>query len=367
MEVLLNILLFAVANAFLIGLLLVINKKGNLRANRYYGLLTWALSAVALENILISSGGIFKIPHLFTAGSIMMLLVPPFGYLLYQQLMEPSRKTPLIVVFLHLLPFLLCALSLIPLFRLSGEIKSEIIQNIYYEHQEIRGFGLLYSATNILQFIIYNIFIAKRLKQNRLVKSRKTQRLGISWMSALLLTMNGIIGAYLALYLSFIYTTEFQPVLMVLFIAVMLATIYLTGYQLVQNPFYFSTHQAAYQRSTLNKQLEKELSTNLNLLLANDRPYLKPGTKLNEIADKLNVTHHQLSQFLNQTKASTFTEFMNAFRVKHAQEMLKRDKQKQQTILAIALESGFSNQANFIKVFKESTGLTPSEYRKKGA
>ncbi len=367
MEILLNILLFAVANTFLIGLLLIINKKGNLAANKYYGLLTWSLSAVALENILIMSGGIFKMPHLFTAGSIMMLLVPPFGYLLYQQLLEPDRKTRTSVVFLHMLPFILCSLSLIPLFRLSGEIKSEIIQNVYYDHQEIRGFGLLYSAINIFQFIIYNLLIGIYLRKNHRAKTKRSQREGSSWMSVLLLTMNGIVGVYIALYLSFIYTTDFQPVLMVFFIIVMLATIYLTGYQLVRNPFYFATQQAIYQRSTLNKQIQRELDINLDRLIATSKPYLKPGTRLIDVANQLNVTHHQLSQFLNQTRESTFTEFMNSFRVKHARKMLELDKQKQQTILAIALESGFSNQANFIKVFKENTGLTPSEYRKRQA
>lgn len=365
MDILLNILLFAVVNAFLIGLLLIINKKGNRAANRYYGLLTWALSAVALENILIMSGDIFKIPHLFSAGSIMMLLVPPFGYLLYQHLMEPSRKTQAVALFLHLLPFVLCTLSFIPFFLLSADIKSEIIRNVYYEHQEIRGFGLVYSAMNILQFIIYNMLIAFNLRKSRTLKPKRSQRSGLPWMSVFLLAMNGIIGVYLVLYVSFIYTTDFQPALLVLFISVMLATIYLTGYQMVKNPFYFATPQASYQRSSLNQQLELELDANLGRLLAADKPYLKPGIKLVDVANQLNVTHHQLSQFLNQTKESTFTEFMNSFRVKHAQEMLKQDKKKQQTILAIALESGFNNQANFIKVFKENTGLTPSEFRKR--
>ncbi len=366
-ELILNILLFAVVNSFLIGFLLIINKKGNRAANRFYGFLTLSLSAVALENILIMSGDIFKVPHFLSAGAIMMILVPPFGYLLYRHLMEPKKKTTIGVLLLHMLPFFICTLTLVPFFQLSAEIKLEIVRDIYYEHQEIRGFSLLYSALNILQFIIYNILIARSIRKQRSTKAKKSQRFGVSWMNILLITLNTIVGMYIVLYLSFIYTTEFQPILIVIFITLMVTTIYLTGYHLVKNPFYFSTYKASYEKSPLKSETVKDLDERLNMLLTDQKPFLNSDIKLTEVASQLDVSPHQLSQFINQSKEISFTELINSFRIKHAAELLKIDSSKGQTILAIALESGFSNQANFIKVFKENTGLTPSEFRRQAS
>ena len=37
---------------------------------------------------------------------------------------------------------------------------------------------------------------------------------------------------------------------------------------------------------------------------------------------------------------------------------------RNETVLDIALQSGFNNTANFNRIFKKTTGLTPGEYRK---
>jgi len=39
--------------------------------------------------------------------------------------------------------------------------------------------------------------------------------------------------------------------------------------------------------------------------------------------------------------------------------------QKRYTILALGLESGFNSKASLNRVFKEATGISPSEYQKR--
>ncbi len=60
----------------------------------------------------------------------------------------------------------------------------------------------------------------------------------------------------------------------------------------------------------------------------------------------------------------TFSEFLNEYRVNEVKEKLKTEDRSLQTILAIALDSGFNSKASFNRVFKKHTGLTPSEYVK---
>lgn len=106
-----------------------------------------------------------------------------------------------------------------------------------------------------------------------------------------------------------------------------------------------------------------KLDKTLISFLKEEKSYLNPEIKIAELAKMLDVNTHQLSQFLNQKMNTTYNAMMNSLRIDHAKNMLRNDLQKEKTILSVALDSGFSNQSNFIRVFKNYTNLTPSQYR----
>ena len=54
-------------------------------------------------------------------------------------------------------------------------------------------------------------------------------------------------------------------------------------------------------------------------------------------------------------------DYINIKRVEHSMKLLQ---ESDETVLDIALQSGFNNTANFNRIFKKTTGLTPGEYRK---
>ena len=55
---------------------------------------------------------------------------------------------------------------------------------------------------------------------------------------------------------------------------------------------------------------------------------------------------------------------MNEYRVKEVKEKLANKKYKSLTVLGIAYESGFNSKTTFNRIFKEETGMTPTEYIK---
>jgi AraC-like DNA-binding protein len=59
----------------------------------------------------------------------------------------------------------------------------------------------------------------------------------------------------------------------------------------------------------------------------------------------------------------TFTDFVNQYRISQARTLLLRDS----SISAVSDASGFQNISHFNKLFKKSTGDTPSSFRKKYA
>ena len=81
---------------------------------------------------------------------------------------------------------------------------------------------------------------------------------------------------------------------------------------------------------------------------------------LETIASVANMTVPSFCRYFKKQTNLTFTQFVNEFRIKQACHLLRKP---ELTILAVSQESGFNNLSHFNKLFKEITGLTPSDYR----
>ena len=86
---------------------------------------------------------------------------------------------------------------------------------------------------------------------------------------------------------------------------------------------------------------------------------------VSELAQKLNISRHHLTQIINEKLNKNFYTFINEFRIEEVKIMFLDKKKEHYTILAVAYECGFNSKSTFNTLFKKYTGLTPSEYRKK--
>lgn len=91
--------------------------------------------------------------------------------------------------------------------------------------------------------------------------------------------------------------------------------------------------------------------------------FLEPELSLLELAKRIEVSQHTLSQTLNVHFGLSFFEYINSLRVQEVQRCFADPAYADQSILEIALASGFSSKATFNATFKRLTGLTPSENR----
>ncbi len=87
-----------------------------------------------------------------------------------------------------------------------------------------------------------------------------------------------------------------------------------------------------------------------------------PALSLKEVASHVNRNPSYLSHTLSTKYGQAFREIVNGIRIQKAKEMLTGTKE---TIQAIAHETGFTNANYFSRVFKEESGETPGEYRKR--
>ena len=90
--------------------------------------------------------------------------------------------------------------------------------------------------------------------------------------------------------------------------------------------------------------------------------YQNPKLSNAELAEKCNISEVYFRKIFTETYKTTPKQFIVDIRINKAKQLLSDGFSK---IGAIAEQCGFSNQFHFCRLFKEKTGLTPTEYMKR--
>lgn len=96
-------------------------------------------------------------------------------------------------------------------------------------------------------------------------------------------------------------------------------------------------------------------------LMDQEALYKNPNLKLPDVAKRLNITAHRLSQLLNDNLGTNFPSFINEFRVETAKVLLLENKLF--SLEAIGYECGFNSKSTFYATFKKYVGTTPAKYK----
>ncbi len=114
------------------------------------------------------------------------------------------------------------------------------------------------------------------------------------------------------------------------------------------------------RRSTELTPQEVALAERIKDLMALDKLYQEPAFSRADLARELNVSENVLSRVINCAFEKSFRKLLNDHRVDEAQ-LLLRDSDLQVT--QIAFDVGFNSLASFNRVFKDTSGVAPTEYR----
>lgn len=120
----------------------------------------------------------------------------------------------------------------------------------------------------------------------------------------------------------------------------------------------------SYERSGLSKEQASHYHQQLLTLMRERKPYLNGELRAGELAQQLNISVNHLSQVLNTIQNQNFFDFINGYRIQEVIEKMKDSRNRNLTLLAIALESGFNSKTSFNTIFKKVTNQTPSDYFK---
>lgn len=108
---------------------------------------------------------------------------------------------------------------------------------------------------------------------------------------------------------------------------------------------------------------ELRLFINLNELLEKEKLYTDPTLNRDDLAQRLGTNRTYLMEAVRTYGGNmTVREYIYDFRLKHAAELLSSPSAL--SIDQICYDSGFASRSVFYRLFRQSYGLSPNEYRK---
>lgn len=110
-----------------------------------------------------------------------------------------------------------------------------------------------------------------------------------------------------------------------------------------------------------SQQVIAVLRTNLE----SSGDYRNPKYKLKDLSDATGVPSSEISYLLNNYLKISFSDFVNEYRIEDVKKLLLEDDANYYILPILAERCGFNSKSSFYRVFKEKTGLTPMQYRKK--
>ena len=88
--------------------------------------------------------------------------------------------------------------------------------------------------------------------------------------------------------------------------------------------------------------------------------HYQENISIEQMSDALSISKSTLSRLIRRFLDSTFTEYLTNFRIDKAKQLLS---ETTLTVQEIAGSVGFKDPYYFMKIFKKTTGYTPSMYR----
>jgi len=117
--------------------------------------------------------------------------------------------------------------------------------------------------------------------------------------------------------------------------------------------------------NTKYKLTEIEIEENYQKILKyleEQKPYLDPTLNLTKLSNILDACSHNISLTINIKFDKNFFSLVNHYRVEEAKHLLKNMDINKLTIEAIGFDSGFNSKTAFYRAFKKNAKMTPSEY-----
>lgn len=351
------------------------------------------LSYPCLILFLVDTGLIERLPHVYRTSLIAHLLSIPASYLYIRCAVTNKGLTKM--DFIHLIPVLIYVIDYYPFFLLSGAGKTAIMYSLqlnrkilfFYESRFFRpGFYIVFKYVLSFAYWIAQVILLVGLYRGKSSGFRKENSICIIWFSIFILSQVFLFfpsANILKLHdaddklIVFLFTggpTGLFALFLFLFPRILFG---IRGVQFIdENPDFSDEKNASSllavdpnQRQNqpskyLSHSKMKEIALMIKMHIDSEKSYLDTQYSLRQLSEELSIPAQYISAVINECEKVNFNDFINAYRIKYCVKLLNKNNHRNQTLEAIAVQSGFNNRNTFTIAFKKIMGQTPSVYIK---
>ncbi len=366
--------LFAAAQGAFLGLLFLIQKRGNRLANRFLGFLLLVFSFRLFGAVVFWSRHLIEFPHLSLVTFPFIYLVGVLFYFYSRHLSANNLKLNSRFL-LHLIPFFVAFVYILPYYLLPADLKVQIVKASYNSGASNLGempiARLIVYAGQFPHVLIYIGFAVRNLTTSSSIPLVSNAKVTVQrqWLRVLTIGFGSFFSLWIlynvCLITGMVYQKEVDQVLT----TIMAVLIYAMAYYLFRKPELYlqdvAENGSKYKTSTLTTSQARDYLEKLHEIMEQEQLYRNSELKLSELAEKVGISGHHLSQIINENLGQNFFDFINGYRIKEAKNLLSDPDSKKFTLLSIAHTVGFNNKTSFNNFFKKQTGMTPSEFQKR--
>ena len=278
---------------------------------------------------------------------------------------------------LHLLPFLIVNLVLLPRFyTVDAASKMSFIQN----RQNMIEFQFIHILIH-LQMVLYIIAVFRVLRKSKKLYLENYAGKNISsynWLFQFTVVLSILYAV--ALLKNILKFSDYQNVSEWIKIGLFVSSLFIFCWYLfkaLNNPDLFRNidsklklvSEIVSEEKSSNQSMGDEKEYNEELLklkkyMVEKRPFLNSSLTIQDVSNDIEIPVRDLSLLINHQLGQHFYDFVNAYRIESAKDILKDTSKSKVTILEILYEVGFNSKSSFNTAFKKHTGNTPTSYRK---
>lgn len=221
----------------------------------------------------------------------------------------------------------------------------------------------------IYAILSYTIFIKYNNAKKLIYSNFKGKDL--NWVKYMLI---GVIIVTTANIISSLYTynqpnTELENIILITILVILFIS-FLGYYGIAQTrvllpDFLIDSTKNNKNHTTINidkESIEKYIKT-IELILTKNQIFLDENLTLSKLAKLTALNEKKLSAIINKEMNTSFYNLINLYRIDEFKKRIVSDKYNNLTIIGIAYDCGFKSKSTFNRLFKKSTGVSPSDYK----
>lgn len=279
-----------------------------------------------------------------------------------------------------LLPAIIMSIaSIIVYLLMTAQQRQDYIEIVLFNHKNGEINGLLFTFQKVIYYVsrfvfsiqvIYFLFAGSRLvvRYNHNIENfySNLESKTIRWVKLLLWSF--VITSIMSIVFNILGKTVFIDSAAHLLIpsaifSMLLFTIGFQGYMQNYTVADFEIDIKETEEIDVKKFNQQKLKEALVMLFQDEQIYKQVDLKITHVSGMLNTNRTYLSNIINKDFSCSFSEFVNKYRILETKKLLEAESSKNYSLDHISEKVGFGSLHTFIRVFKESEGITPGRYR----